>query len=307
MKWRLVANGAAVVLVLSCTPSSQQVGASTSAVFNNAEPTNPALLELSRITVAKEHRSGYKRSLFPHWKDLDGDGCNTREEVLIRDSVTRAQVDPFGCIVMAGDWVSPYDGARWSDRGEIDIDHVVALKEAWDSGAWAWTTAQRMAFANDLTDPRTLLAVTDSVNQKKSDKDPSNWLPPLTSYHCTYLTNWVSIKARWKLTMDSSEFGRVRKILKSCPVGVTTTTTPTTTLTTTLTTNQTTTQTTNTANVTENPPVGVARPRLVSPGAWCSPLGGLGASKSGISYVCANTSATGTPYKDGRARWRQGP
>ena len=285
----------------SSSPSTQPSTTKPTASTNGS--STRALLDT--ISVQKERGSGYLRSLFPHWKDLDGDGCDTREEVLIRDSVTAAQVDPFGCQVVAGDWVSPYDGAKWTDRGDIDIDHVVALKEAWDSGAWAWTTAQRTAYANDLSDPRTLLAVTDSVNQEKSDKDPSNWMPPLASYHCTYLDSWVSVKARWKLSMDESEFARVTKLLGNCPesgvaspvvisplVASPATSSP----------------------VTSNP--GLSTPvvpnpvstelKVVSPGAFCTPIGARGISKTGLSYLCATTSATGEAYKDGRARWRQG-
>ena len=196
--------------------STSSPSTTTGAVAPVAAGSTAALL--ASITVENEYTSGYARELFPHWKDLDGNGCDTREEVLIRDSLTKAQVDPFGCVVVAGDWLSPYDGARWSDKGNVDIDHVVALKEAWDSGAWAWTTSQRTLFANDLSDPRTLLAVTDSVNQSKSDKDPSNWLPPLASYHCTYISDWVAVKARWKLSMDQSEYGRVKKLVDSCGI-----------------------------------------------------------------------------------------
>jgi hypothetical protein len=241
---------------------------------------------LATITVENEYTSGYERELFPHWKDLDGDGCDTREEVLIRDSQTKAQVDPFGCVVVAGDWLSPYDGARWSDKGNVDIDHVVALKEAWDSGAWAWTTSQRTLFANDLSDPRTLLAVTDSVNQSKSDKDPSNWLPPLASYHCTYISDWVAVKARWKLSMDQSEYGRVKKLVDSCGGSSVATSLPST-----------------VTSVATTAP-GVAK--YVSPGAYCTPIGAQGIAESKVSYLCATTSATGEPYANGRARWRKG-
>jgi hypothetical protein len=132
--------------------------------------------------------------------------------------LTPVQRDPFGCAVIAGTWFSSYDGATWTIPSDVDIDHVVALKEAWDSGAHAWTTARRQLYANDLTDPRTLIAVTDNVNQSKSDADPSNWLPPSTGYICIYLADWISIKARWALSMDQSEAGRIRnEITARCP------------------------------------------------------------------------------------------
>lgn len=176
-----------------------------------------ALDVLAFIPVTREQGSGYDRELFDHWITQPG-GCSTREAVLIRDSLTPAQVDPFGCRVVEGDWSSSYDGATWQYPSDVDIDHVVALKEAWDSGAWAWTEAQRRSFANDLSDTRTLRAVTDSVNQSKSDKDPSNWLPPIESEWCRYLGDWLAIKARWQLSMDESEAGRIRNVLRQrCP------------------------------------------------------------------------------------------
>lgn len=186
-------------------------------------PSQPAAWPLALdvvafIPVAKEHSEGYDRRQFEHWITVGG--CSTRESILIRDSTSPAQVDPFGCRVVAGDWVSPYDGAVWESPADVDIDHVVALKEAWDSGAWAWTAGRRRAFANDLSDRRTLRAVTDNVNQAKGDKDPSNWMPPLQSDWCSYLSDWVSIKARWQLSMDESESGRIRNLLTRQCVGL---------------------------------------------------------------------------------------
>ena len=264
--------------------SSTSASTTTGGLAPVVEGSTAALL--ASIVVENEYTSGYVRELFPHWKDLDGDSCDTREEVLIRDSLTKVQVDPFGCEVVAGDWLSPYDGARWSDKSNIDIDHVVALKEAWDSGAWAWTTAQRTLFANDLSDARTLLAVTDSVNQSKSDKDPSNWLPPLASYHCTYISDWVSVKARWKLSMDQSEYGRVKKLVEGCGGSSVVTSVLST-----------------VPSVASTAPSGV---KYVRPGAFCTPIGAQGIAESKASYLCATTSATGAAYANGRARWRKG-
>jgi hypothetical protein len=96
---------------------------------------------------------------------------------------------------------------------DLEIDHVVALKEAWDSGAFAWADARLVAFGNDLNDDRTLVAVTSVANQQKADRDPSNWLPPLAPAQCPFIGNWLAIKARWGLTMDLSEHGRIRTLL----------------------------------------------------------------------------------------------
>ena len=215
--------GSTTTTMLVTTPplTEPTVAPTTPAPETTAPDAQPAswplaLDVLAGIPVMRERGDGYDRDLFEHWITVGG--CSTRENVLIRDSITPAQVDPFGCRVVAGDWVSPYDGATWDDPSDVDIDHVVALKEAWDSGAWSWNAAQRRAFANDVTDRRTLRAVTDEVNQSKADKDPSNWMPPLLSARCTYLADWVAIKARWQLSMDESEFGRIRNLLtRDCP------------------------------------------------------------------------------------------
>ena len=183
----------------------------------NSEGALTALTVLSKIKVAKEQPAGYSRSLFKHWTDSDGDSCNTREEVLISESSSIAQVDAYGCKVIEGNWWSPYDNVMHTNPSELDIDHMVPLKEAWDSGARNWSSSQRQMFANDLSDPRPLIAVTARQNRSKSDRDPSNWIPPNTQYTCTYLAEWVAVKFRWKLSMDQSEFGRVRNLLtQSC-------------------------------------------------------------------------------------------
>lgn len=195
-------------------PSTSAVSTTTTAAPAPLQPEDQrplALDVLAFVPIMRERGDGYDRDLFEHWITVGG--CSTRENVLIRDSLSPAQVDPFGCRVVAGDWVSPYDGATWDNPADVDIDHVVALKEAWDSGAWAWSASQRRAFANDMTDRRTLRAVTDNVNQSKGDKDPSNWMPPMQSAWCPYLADWVSIKARWQLSMDESEAGRIRNLI----------------------------------------------------------------------------------------------
>jgi hypothetical protein len=103
-----------------------------------------------------------------HWSPVSGT-CNTREGVLKRDG--RGVVVTSACTATSGSWPSPYDGATWSAPSDVDIDHVVPLKNAWLSGAWAWTTAKRESFADDLVNPQ-LIAVTDNVDQSKGDRSP---------------------------------------------------------------------------------------------------------------------------------------
>jgi hypothetical protein len=283
-----------------------------------------ALAVLAAVPQAREQQSGYKRSLFKHWSDLDRDGCSTREEVLIAESLTNAQVDAYGCKVIEGDWYSPYDNRRYVYPSDVDIDHVVALKEAWDSGAHSWSPAKREQFANDLSDNRSLIAVKDSENQSKGERDPSNWIPKNSAYLCTFLADWVAIKARWGLSMDTSEWGRIKNLLTaSCK---TTTIAPWGSA---KSTGATSTSGSSSSRIGTPAPVvapvpaapqssvppnsaGAQQPSgesgvlpSITPGAYCAPEGARGTFNA-KSYVCSKTNASGVPYSNGRARWRQG-
>lgn len=189
---------------------------------SNGAPANAAttvsgtgLKLLARLATAPEHPDGYDRALFIHWSDADRDGCSTRSEVLIAESRTTARRGT-GCSV-AGSWRSAYDGVTTTTASRFDIDHVVALKEAWDSGAWGWTSARRKAYANDLGDWRSLRAVSAASNRSKGDKDPAQWLPPLKSFRCTYARDWVVVKVRWNLSVDALERAALKRILAGCP------------------------------------------------------------------------------------------
>ena len=177
--------------------------------------SKPLRTLIADLPVATEVRTGYNRDLFPHWIDADGDGCNTRYEVLIAEAVTTPTVGS-GCSLSGGRWTSYYDGASWTAPADLDIDHVVALAEAWDSGARNWTTAQRQAYANDLGDARSLAAVTDNVNQSKSDKDPAEWKPSLSSIWCLYARSWIDVKFTYLLTVDSAEKSALSSMLDRC-------------------------------------------------------------------------------------------
>lgn len=167
---------------------------------------------LSQLTVATENRTGYSRDLFPTWITISGT-CNTREWILKRDGTN--VVTDSACAATSGSWYSPYDGATWTAASDVDIDHLVPLAEAWDSGASRWTTAQRQAFANDVTRPQ-LLAVTDNVNQAKGDQDPATWMPSRTAYRCTYVRAWVQVKYYYNLSVDSAEKTALTNYLASC-------------------------------------------------------------------------------------------
>lgn len=169
--------------------------------------------ELSSLTVrSEESMTGYSREKFPHWITISGT-CDTRETVLKRDadSVTVGS----NCYPTSGRWYSYYDGAVWTAASDLDIDHIVALAEAWRSGASHWTTSQRQSFANDLSGPQ-LIAVTDNVNQSKGDQDPSSWKPPRTGAYCGYAKFWIHTKYRWGLHLQSSEKSALQSMLNTC-------------------------------------------------------------------------------------------
>ncbi|KAF1940699.1 hypothetical protein EJ02DRAFT_405930 [Clathrospora elynae] len=179
----------------------------------NIPSKSAATTQLAGLTVAVQGpQTGYSRDLFPHWITQSGT-CNTRETILKRDGT--GVVTDSACVSTSGSWFSPYDGATWSAASDVDIDHIVPLSNAWKSGAAAWTTARRQAFANDLTNPQ-LIAVTDSVNQSKGDKGPEAWKPSVTSYHCTYSKMWIKVKSVYTLTITSAEKSALTSMLATC-------------------------------------------------------------------------------------------
>ncbi|NUS14009.1 MAG: HNH endonuclease [Streptomyces sp.] len=185
---------------------------SASAALPTPIAASTARSYLSAMTATAEtHASTYDRSLFPTWITISGT-CDTREYVLKRDG--SGVTTDSACKATSGSWTSVYDGVTTTDPSTFDIDHLVPLSEAWDSGAWAWTTAQRQAFANDVTRPQ-LLAVSASSNRSKGDDDPAEWLPR-ASYRCTYARAWVQVKHYYGLTVDSAEKSALSSILSGC-------------------------------------------------------------------------------------------
>ncbi|MFH8439350.1 HNH endonuclease family protein [Streptomyces sp. NPDC018007] len=170
---------------------------------------------VQQLPLAAESREGYQRTSFKHWVDADKDSCNTRMEVLIAESRVKPTIEG-ACKVTGGAWYSYYDGVTLTAPGGLDIDHMVPLAEAWDSGASAWTAARREAYANDLDADRSLVAVTARSNRSKSDQDPSTWLPPLADARCTYTADWVSTKLRWGLSVDEAEAGALAALAEGC-------------------------------------------------------------------------------------------
>jgi uncharacterized protein DUF1524 len=175
---------------------------------------------LDQLQVAPEGpREGYERDAFKHWVDADGDGCDTREEILIEESLVPATTEEAGCSVATGEWLSAYDATTFTAPGGLDIDHMVPLGEAWDSGASGWDSARREEYANDLSHPAALIAVSAGSNRSKSDGDPADWQPPSVEYWCRYASDWVTVKIAWDLSADQAEVEALKEMLFTCEEG----------------------------------------------------------------------------------------
>lgn len=186
------------------------------AVVVPASEVAAARTQLDGLAVkGRAPKTGYDRDEFGNgWADADGDGCSTRDEVLARD-LTAVELD--GCRVLAGTLLDPYGGTEIAfSRGraeDVQIDHVVALADAWQTGAQQWTAAQRSAFAND---PLNLLAVDGGLNQAKGAGDAATWLPPARSYRCPYAIRQVAVKAKWGLWVTAAERAALARELGRC-------------------------------------------------------------------------------------------
>lgn len=165
---------------------------------------------VKHLPVADETRAGYDRDKFRHWVDADDDCRDTRDEVLAEES----KVSVSGCDITGRKWFSYYDGRTWRESSDVDIDHLVPLAEAWDSGAKRSNANTRQRYANDLSDNRALVAVTDNVNQSKSDSDIAEWLPQRS--RCRYLREWTAVKTRWSLTVNRIEKRTLRRLADDC-------------------------------------------------------------------------------------------
>lgn len=173
---------------------------------------------IDSIKVADEVRTGYVRTKFKHWITISRSGqigCDSRKSVIIDEALIKPTIGK-DCALTGGKWLSIYDNVEVTDAGKLDVDHMVPLAEAWDSGASLWTDLKRQQYANDMTDPRHLIAVTGSSNRSKSDQDPADWVPTNKSYTCEYIANWVSIKVRWGLSIDAKEKAALIADLKGC-------------------------------------------------------------------------------------------
>jgi hypothetical protein len=201
----------AVLCCLLLTPTA--CGAS-----QRAEPALQAVDELA--VKGRAPLTGYDRDRFGSgWVDIDRNGCDTRDDILRRDLVhVRLRAGTHGCVVVAGTLHDPYTGTTVDYvRGggpSVDVDHVVALGDAWQKGAFRWSRRRRIELADD---PLNLLAVSASQNRQKGDGDTATWLPKNKAFRCAYVARQVAVKRRYDLWVTAAEQAAMRRVLQRCP------------------------------------------------------------------------------------------
>jgi hypothetical protein len=190
--------------------------ATTARATTARHATGAAAAALAKLSVkGRAPRTGYTRERFGDgW--IDTGGCDTRDRMLTRDLIAKTYLDD--CRVEAGTLADPYTAQRIHyTRGgasEVDIDHVVALSDAWQKGAQRWSSATRVAFAND---PLELLAVDAHANRAKGDGDAATWLPPNKAFRCAYVARQVAVKTKYKLWVTQAEKDSIGRVLTRCP------------------------------------------------------------------------------------------
>ena len=221
---------AAVIAILATSLLSNSSNATTFTINIDvpqhvAEISNSdlAIDQLNSLPVkGRAPKTGYTRAQFgQEWADVDRNGCDTRNDILKRDLTNIVfKAKTRECVVMSGVLIDPYSGDRMEFlRGEktsglIQIDHVVALSNAWQTGAFQKTLAERTQFANDSLN---LLAVKGSLNNQKGDGDAATWLPPLKSYRCAYVARQIAVKKKYGLWVTPPEKAAIAAILAKCP------------------------------------------------------------------------------------------
>ncbi len=182
-----------------------------------------ALIALASLAIkGRAPRTGYDRGAFGQsWRDLDRNGCDQRNDVLRRDlTKITLKAGTHGCLVLRGTLKSPYTGATIhfvrgeATSSEVQIDHIVALSDAWQKGAQQWSTSKRERFANDFLELR---AVDGHSNGSKGDGDAATWLPPRKAFRCGYVARQIAVKKKYGLWVTQAEHDSMARILRACP------------------------------------------------------------------------------------------
>ena len=201
-------------------PTSIPTDSSSTMTANQTTTISPVQTQKQitpKISAIPSNIPEYDRDEWKHWTDFDRDCQNTRHEVLIAESLSTVRFKTSrGCQVASGLWVDPYTGQTIYESTKLDVDHMVPLKNAHISGGWAWDKNRKEQFANYMSDPAHLIAVTASANRKKGAKGPEDWKPTNSSYWCTYATDWIRIKTSWDLTFTTDEWRSLESMKRDC-------------------------------------------------------------------------------------------
>lgn len=215
----LAGKGAAVVLaallsLTGCLPEDKG-----GAGHGGGPSSGSALSAVASLTVkGRAPKTGYERAAFGSpWTDTDDNHCDTRDDILRRD-LTGVRFRDGRCEVTSGTLThDPYTGGSVRfvrGHSKIDVDHVVALSDAWQKGARAWDKDKRVAFAND---PLNLIAVDAATNRGKGDGDAATWLPPDKGYRCAYVARQAAVKKKYELWVTPPERDAMKRVLGTCP------------------------------------------------------------------------------------------
>ncbi|TNM64153.1 DUF1524 domain-containing protein [Streptomyces sp. NP160] len=223
----VVAAVVLVVLLVLIARSAGGLGGALDVLLGDPQqdaqeaPAGSAVAALDRLPVkGKAPKTGYSREQFGQaWQDVDANGCDTRDDVLARDltDVVYSRADP--CQVSSGVLVDPYTPKqirfqRGPRSAEVQIDHLVALSDAWQTGAQQWPADKREHFAND---PLNLLAVDGPLNSAKGDGDAATWLPPNKDFRCQYVARQIAVKAKYGAWVTQAEHDAMAGVLSTCP------------------------------------------------------------------------------------------
>lgn len=214
LKGGVVAAAVVALAVTGCTEQTDGSGEPGRTAGGGA-----ALAAAESLPVkGRAPKTGYERGKFGSaWADTDSNGCGTRDDILKRD-LKEVRFTDGECKVSYGVLRSdPYSGKEIvfrRGRSQVDIDHVVALSDAWQKGAKYWDASKRIALAND---PLNLLAVDASTNRSKGDGDTATWLPPNKAYRCAYVAAQVAVKKKYELWVTAAEKAAMKKVLSTCP------------------------------------------------------------------------------------------
>ncbi|MFD9908771.1 HNH endonuclease family protein [Streptomyces sp. NPDC059063] len=211
--------GVLAVAVSGCTGDDDKDGKGKGGAKGAEPKAGSALAAVDSLTVkGRAPKTGYARTRFgTAWADTDSNGCGTRDDILKRDLKGVTYRDGR-CVVATGKLADdPYSGADVAfarGRSQVDIDHLVALSDAWQKGAFQWAPSKRIAFAND---PLNLLAVAARPNRSKGDADAATWLPPNKPYRCAYVARQVAVKKKYGVWVTAAERDAMKKVLNGCP------------------------------------------------------------------------------------------